>query len=153
MSRVQTCSLSETDVLKLYNALDDDGNGLLDEDELKVLMRKLGMPESYAKLCMIFVAKGKTQINFKNFKDFLAILLLYKADKPKFLDLVFECMDQDDSGRLDLKEVFIFLRILGIECTVQQAIKILHAADEDSNMELDKQEFATLVEALEQAMD
>lgn len=152
MSRVKTCDISENDLLKLYNGLDQDNNGLLDEDELKVLLRKLGMPEEYAKLCMIMVAKGKTEINFKNFQDFLAILLLYKTDKPTFLKFVFNGLDHDDSGTLELDEVFVFLRILGIQCTPKQAAQILHAADDNSDMKLTIKEFSDLVEGLEAAL-
>ncbi|KAK8899603.1 hypothetical protein M9Y10_001921 [Tritrichomonas musculus] len=153
MSRVQSCSLSESDISKLYHALDDDKNGLLDEEELKVLMRKLGMPESYAKLCMLFVGKGKSEINYEQFQKFLAILLLYKTDKSKFLDLVFTCMDQDDSNTLEIDEVFVFLRLLGIQCSLKQAAEILKIADIDKNKCLDRREFGVLVEALEESID
>lgn len=153
MSRVQSCQISESDLLKLYNGLDKDDNGLLDEDELKVLMRKIGMPESYAKLCLLLSGKGKAEINFKEFQNFLALLLLYKSDKPQFLKLVFNALDADDSGTLELDEVFVFLRLLDIQCTVQQAAKILLVADDNSDMKLNLKEFSDLIEGLERAID
>lgn len=153
MSGVKTCNISESDLLSAYNGLDQDGNGLLDEEELKVLMRKIGMPESYSKLCLLLSGKGKTEINFKNFKDFLKILLLYKSDKQQFCNLIFEIFDADNSGTLEINEAFLFFRLLGIPCTPQQAAEILHAADVNSDMKLNKQEFRLLVEGLERALD
>lgn len=152
MSQVKTCNLSESELLKLYSALDADKNGILDENELKVLVKKIGMPEEYAKLCILIVGNGKKEIDFKKFQDFLAILLLYKNDKPKFLDLVFHGLDHDNSGTLEIDEVFVFLKILNIACTPQQAAKILNSADENSDRKLNKKEFARLVEGIEETL-
>ena len=149
---VVTCTKDDKDLLKLYDALDQDGNGLLDEEELKVLCRNCGMPESYAKLCMLLVANGKTRIDFKQYKQFLAILILYKNDKPQFLKLVFNALDADNSETLEIDEVFVFLRALGINCTISQAAQILKVADDNSDMKLNEKEFSDLVEGLEASM-
>ncbi|KAK8887126.1 hypothetical protein M9Y10_038164 [Tritrichomonas musculus] len=149
MSGVITCDKDEQDLKRLYSALDQDGNGYLDEDELKVLCRNCGMPESYAKLCILLVGNGKSQINFELYKKFIAILVLYSSDKPQFLRLVFNALDADDSGTLEIDEVFVFLRALGINCTIAQATQILKVADDNSDMKLNEKEFSDLVEGLE----
>lgn len=149
MSSVVTCDKDEQDLKRLYSALDQDGNGYLDEDELKVLCRNCGMPESYAKLCILLVGNGKSQINFELYKKFIAILVLYSSDKPQFLRLVFNALDADDSGTLEIDEVFVFLRALGINCTIAQATQILKVADDNSDMKLNEKEFSDLVEGLE----
>lgn len=149
MSSVITCDKDEQDLKRLYSALDQDGNGYLDEDELKVLCRNCGMPESYAKLCILLVGNGKSQINFELYKKFIAILVLYSSDKPQFLSLVFNALDADDSGTLEIDEVFVFLRALGINCTIAQATQILKVADDNSDMKLNEKEFSDLVEGLE----
>lgn len=150
MTQIQICDISEEELLKIYNLLDQDSNGILDENELKVLVRQLGMPEEYAKLCMIIVGGGENEINFKKFNDFLSILLLYKSNKSKFLDIVFDGLDHDNSGTLEIDDVFTFLHILGIKCTLQQAEVILKSADDNSDMKLNKKEFEDLVDGIEQ---
>lgn len=149
MSKVATCNKDDKDLRKLYNALDQDGNGLLDEEELKVLCRNCGMPESYSKLCILLVGNGKLRINFEQYKKFLAILVLYKSNKPEFLHLVFTALDADDSGTLEIDEVFVFLRTLGINCTRKEAGEILQVADDNSDMKLNEKEFSDLVAGLE----
>ncbi|KAK8834591.1 hypothetical protein M9Y10_036386 [Tritrichomonas musculus] len=153
MSRVKTCEISEADLRKLFNALDQDNNGILDEEELKVLLSNLGMPESYANLCLILVGNSKSEVNFKQFQDFLAILLLYKNDKPKFLDNVFHCLDADDSGYLDIDEVFAFLHILGLNCSIKEALEILQIHDDNSDLKLNEKEFCNLIEGIEANID
>ena len=152
-SRVKTCEISEEDLRKLFNALDQDDSDILDEEELKVLLNNLGMPESYANLCLILVGNAKSEVNFKQFQDFLATLLLYKTDKSKFLKNVFHCLDADDSGSLDIDEVFAFLHILGINCSIKEALEILQIHDDNSDLVLNENEFCNLINGLEANID
>lgn len=152
-SKVKTCELSEEDLHKLFNALDQDDNGILDEEELKILLNNIKMPESYANLCLILVGNSKSEVNFKQFQDFLAILHLYKTDKQKFCNTVFHCLDADDSGALDIDEIFAFLHILGVNCSIKEALEILQIHDDNSDLVLNEKEFYNLINGLEANID
>lgn len=151
MTSVHTCKVDDAEIRKIYRSLDTNGNGSLDEEELKSLCRLTDMPEEYSKLCILLVGDGQPEINFEQYKKFLAILVLYKNNKEKFLDIVFNALDADDSGTLEIDEIFVFLRLLGINCTLHQAAQILKVADDNSDMKLNKKEFQDLVEGLESA--
>ncbi|KAK8896845.1 hypothetical protein M9Y10_014770 [Tritrichomonas musculus] len=150
--RVYTCNKGEEEVMAIYANLDQNENGLLDENELKVLCRMLEMPEQYSLLCILLVGRGKSEINFNQFKKFLEILGLYRINKTEFYNMVFESLDQDDSGTLDLDEVLLFLRLLGLNLTPGQVVSIISQHGINPDIHLNKQEFSYLVDGIESGL-
>lgn len=148
---MQACELNDEEIMAIFNDIDTNGNGLLDEDELRTLCRRSDMPEQYAKLCIRIVGEDKDEITFDQYKEFLKILGSYSNNKEEFLDQIFSALDEDHSGTLEIEEVEVFLACLGIECTQHLAAQALRVADDNSDMRLNRKEFKYLVEGLEAA--
>lgn len=150
--RVYVCNKDDEEIMNIYASLDQNSNGLLDENELKVLCRMLEMPEEYARLCILLVGRGKPEINFNQFKKFIEILGLYRINKKEFYNLVFENLDQDDSGTLELDEALTFFKILGLNLTPGQVVSIFSSHGVNPDIHLNKDEFSCLVEGIENGM-
>ena len=121
----QTCDVPNNDLVRLFNAVDTSGNGLIDEKELANLLVSIKLPPQCSGLCILLVAGDKKEINIDQFNKFLDLLTMYKTDRKAFYDLVFDVFDADESKSIDLDELLLFLEYLGIEITPGKVVSIL----------------------------
>lgn len=124
-ANVQTCDTSRSDLIKLFNSVDSNGNGLIDQNELADLLVSIKLPANYSGLCILLVAGDKKEINIDQFNKFIDLLTMYKTDRKAFYDLVFDVFDADESGTIDLDELLLFLEYLGIQLSPGQVLSIL----------------------------
>lgn len=140
-SNVQTPDASHDDLVRLFNNVDSNGNGLIDENELADLLVSIKLPPQYAKLCILFVAGDKKEINLEQFDKFINLLTIYKTDRKMFYDLCFDVFDNDENGSIDLDELLLFLEYLNINLSPAQVVSILSKNGIDPAKGLSKDHF------------
>lgn len=138
---VQTVETSHDELVTLFNAVDSNGNGLIDEEELSNLLVSIHLPAQYSKLCILLVGGGKKEINLKQFDKFIDILTMYKTDRKAFYDLVFDVFDADENGTIDLDEFLLLLEYLSINISPGQVVSILSKNGIDPAKGLTQDEF------------
>ena len=88
---------------QLFDSIDTDGDGQLDENELTKFLEQNDIPSSEAKLATFLFDSDKdgklSWIEFLQFMDASAVL---DSDPEKFFKFVFDAVDTDHSGFLDL---------------------------------------------------
>lgn len=148
-ANVQTCDASHDDLVKLFDSVDSNGNGLIDENELANLLVSIKLPPNYSGLCILLVAGDKKEINIDQFNKFIDLLTMYKMDRKRFYDLVFDVFDADESGTIDLDELLLFLEYLGIEITPGKVVSILSKNGIDVAAGLSQDQFTGFLIGLE----
>lgn len=146
---VQTVDTSHDELVTLFNAVDSNGNGLIDEKELSSLLVQIHLPAQYSKLCILLVGGGKQEINLKQFDKFIDLLTMYKTDRKAFYDLVFDVFDADENGTIDLDELLLFLEYLNINISPGQVVSILSKNGIDPAKGLSQIEFTGFLIGIE----
>lgn len=120
-------------IMDTFEALDADGSGYLDFDEVQEGLKKLGYPPNYAFDVFVQLDQNKEhQISFEEFKVWVEA----KYDDMKEL---FDSVDKDGSGQLDMQELEIMLHHLDLPTT--NAKDLMEQLDKDGDKLISFQEF------------
>ena len=129
-----------------FQQADADGNGNISFEELKVLMRQLGLKISDADLDMWITdidLDGDGEISFHEF------VLIFKKEKEndrlvRILRETFESYDADGSGCIDGNELRMLMAQLGKDMSEDMANEMISQVDQDGNGEIDFEEFIAM---------
>ena len=118
---------------KLFDALDKNHNGKIEENELKEILEKQHIPTDHVSLIFKLSDKnGDGGIDFKELCTSLAMLAAAKAHPEETQKKLFEKLDVNHDGTLDENEVFNFLNFLSPGKVTKEQVKGL-IAKIDSN--------------------
>ena len=123
------CETSEA--VEVLQAYDGDGNGLLDLYEFAGLAERLG-----------FSMRPPTPSRLP------APRVHSNGPLDSRVVAIFRRFDRNGSGQLDYREIRTALGELGVDCTTDQAVRVLQAYDVDGNGLLDLHEFNSLAQRL-----
>ena len=125
----------------IFDRIDEDGSGELDQDELRELCEQLGreMSETELQKAMLQMdSDGGGTIGFEEFTVWFKAL----AEGDNMLREVFDAVDMDGGGVLDRDEVGEVMTQLGLEVSDDELDDILRKMDEDGSGEVEFEEFA-----------
>lgn len=136
ISREQLVSLQHS-----FLAMDKDGNGVLDLDELKLFMISQKIDSKYAPLAMkLFDTDGNGTISWKEFLLFSDAMLTIEQDPTKFLRRVFDAIDSQGRGFITKVELHEIIELLGISMAQQEFERKFAETDADKNGQLSFEE-------------
>lgn len=127
---------------KLFETKDKDNSGDLAVSELKDVFNELGHNRSENEIEMIIKKASfdsKKSLNFHDFENLFSV--------SKLID-IFNEIDSDKSGNLDLNEIITCFKKLGYVITNEQCKDLLRKVDTDSNGEISFDEFRTVFETV-----
>ncbi|KAK9810405.1 hypothetical protein WJX72_010210 [[Myrmecia] bisecta] len=142
---------------KLFQAADTDGNGVIDRQELDVLLRStdgglqpatlacLGKSELHQVMCS-YDADGSGDIDFEEFQKLVADGLLLDGTMQEYQE-VFRAADTTGDGKLNASEIQDFFAKLGQPLRSDKLFKIFEEHDLDGSGLLEFDEFVRLFRA------
>ncbi|KAK3240154.1 hypothetical protein CYMTET_49986 [Cymbomonas tetramitiformis] len=150
-SSLQVCHVSTTYeedmmLIKIFNEVDTDRSGEIDEDEFLVLCGKLGLTsraEALSHFAVLDVDKSGT-VDFEEFIEWWPMYgKLFAAAQTDDLTLirVFNEVDTDRSGEIDTEEFLALCTRLGVTST-EEALGYFAEVDTDGSGEINFTEFA-----------
>ena len=138
---------------RIFDLFDDDGEGSIDRNEMRDLMRKFS-PEAtideIEAVCDALDSDGGGDISFEEFFDFTQKLIFHMAsvgDTRALAGDMFRLIDADNSGEITVHEMHAVVSdLLGLDLSVEDVFNVVQDIDEDGNGELDLEEFEVLLE-------
>ena len=132
-----------------FNAADTDGNGSLSHDELRDLLRSLGLQmvddENLNKWINDIDGNNDGEIDMNEFQlIFEKIKLSNNCTFDKLLRETFDMYDADGSGDIDQSELKTLMAQLGFDLSDEELSNMVAEVDVDGNGEIDYDEFVQL---------
>lgn len=116
----------------VFVAIDKDGNGVLDVNELGQFMKDADLQPEFAPLAIkLFDTDHDGTISWPEFIQFIDVIL--SGDPLKLFQLLFKVLDLDNSGELSAKEVKEFLSFFGVDATDKEIGDFIQSVDTDGN--------------------
>lgn len=121
-----------------FEAIDTDHNGYLNEEELNVFMKQSHLDTSLIKaIFKVFDSNGDGQLSFQEFYQYLKACLV-NTKKPRHLfKMIFDSVDKDHDGSLNLNEVMEFVSLCGKSLSREEAQREIDTLDKDKNKKLE----------------
>ncbi|XP_034942907.1 calcium-binding mitochondrial carrier protein SCaMC-2 isoform X1 [Chelonus insularis] len=121
---------------KIFQHLDQDGNGRIDVHDLSKALMKVGVHQRYAEQ---FLAQSDST---KSGDIGLAEFIHYVIEHEKKLRLQFSHLDKNKDGKIDLEELISsFNKDLGIKMDRAEAKKLLKRMDQDGSLSINFNEW------------
>uniref|UniRef100_A0A8C5XCL2 Mitochondrial adenyl nucleotide antiporter SLC25A24 n=1 Tax=Microcebus murinus TaxID=30608 RepID=A0A8C5XCL2_MICMU len=121
----------------LFQALDCNGDGVVDVGELQEGLRNLGIPLGQDAEEKIFTTGDTNKDGKLDFEEFMK----YLKDHEKKMKLAFKSLDKNNDGKIEAAEIVQSLQILGLTISEKQAQLILQSIDADGTMTVDWNEW------------
>jgi solute carrier family 25 phosphate transporter 23/24/25/41 len=121
----------------LFNRLDKDGDGRISVHELKEGIDDMGLPRMSGTAQAVLSMGDRDEDGLLNFGEFAA----YCAEHEKNLWLVFQGMDTNKDGVIDVAEIKAALRQNGLNATDSEVREILRVMDKNGNVEISWEEW------------
>ncbi|CAL5999016.1 EF_hand domain-containing protein [Hexamita inflata] len=132
-----------------FKAIDADGSGELDLDELKKAFELLEMhlsKEEIKSIVEIVDVDGDGQMNCKEFIHF--VYICKNADPKDVKTILFLAADLDCSGTIDKEELIIIFKKLGAEVSQVQIDELLSVIADNKDGTMSYEMFIALMEKL-----
>ncbi len=144
--RRQRQDLSEEqkqEIKEAFDLFDTDKTGTIDYHELKVAMRALGFDvkkQEVINLMREFDREGSGQIEYP---DFLEIMTSKISERDPIEEILkaFKLFDEDNSGRISLRNLRRVARELGENLSDDELQAMIDEFDKDGDGEINEQEF------------
>ena len=132
-----------------FNAADTDGNGSLSHDELRDLLKSLGLQmvddENLDKWINDIDGNNDGEIDLNEFQlIFEKMKLSSNCTFDKLLRETFDMYDADGSGDIDQSELKTLMAQLGFDLSNEELSNMVAEVDVDGNGEIDYDEFVQL---------
>jgi len=130
-----------------FNLFDKDGNGSIDVQELKTVMRSMGATPTNAELRDIIREVDSDQNGTIEFNEFLTLMAKSKGKKSnpeEELREAFRVFDRDGNGLISHAELKEAMQTLGEPLSDEELKVMIDEADTDGDGQINYQEFITL---------
>ena len=140
-------SLSKEEIKEMKNMfdkIDTDKSGKLDQEELSQFMAQIEIPEEFASFCHFLLSDADGLITFDSFLNFIPLVRQLETDPLAIFRHVFDKLDTDKNGTLDFQEFLAFGKL--INSNDEKGLR--EAFDECDENHDNKLTFEELVKAL-----
>ncbi|KAK4698683.1 hypothetical protein P7C70_g7590, partial [Phenoliferia sp. Uapishka_3] len=136
----------QAEIREAFELFDMDKDGRIDYHELKVAMRALGFDLKKAEVLKILrdASTDSTYINFEQFHRTMERMILDR-DPMDELRRAFKLFDEDNTGRISLKNLKKVARDLGESLGEDELQAMIDEFDLDGDNEISEQEFISIM--------
>ena len=128
---------------EIFESYDVNGDGYVSEEEVRLMVRQLDLPESYAhRIFETADLNNDGKISFEEMEIFVTA-------KLERLEAAFSYFDKDGSGSIDRREMYQVLQELCLEATEKDAEVLLQEIDQNDDGEVNFAEFLRVFSLLE----
>ena len=128
-----------------FEALDLDGNGELDWEELAKFMDFVGMDPKQSLLAIyLFDENDNGTIDFDEFTRFAD--LIWGDDEYAIYRLVFHAVDREKRGYLDKKDLVTLCHVIGYDIMPERLDTLFAKIDDDGSGKLEEDEVIEFLE-------
>ncbi|EAT44005.1 AAEL004589-PA [Aedes aegypti] len=120
---------------RIFKKLDRDGNGRIDIHDLSAALKEFGLSHQYAE--RFLKQSDQTESGDVGLAEFIH----YVREHEKNLRLQFTHLDKNKDGKVDLDELILAFKELGVEIDNQEAAKLLKRMDKDGSLNIDYDEW------------
>ncbi|KAK3521816.1 hypothetical protein QTP70_018548, partial [Hemibagrus guttatus] len=135
------------EIKEVFELFDTDKDKEIDYHELKVAMRALGFEVKKADVMSIlkdFDRGGSGKITYEIFKEVVTDRILNRDPKEEVLK-AFKLFDDDDSGKISLKNLRRVARELGEDMSDEELRAMIDEFDTDGDGEISQEEFLSIM--------
>ncbi|XP_018414735.1 PREDICTED: centrin-3 [Nanorana parkeri] len=130
-----------------FDLFDTDKDKSIDYHELKVAMRALGFDVKKADVLKIlkdYDSEATGKISFDDFNEVVTDLILDRDPQEEMLK-AFKLFDDDDSGKINLRNLRRVARELGENMSDEELRAMIDEFDKDGDGEINIEEFITIM--------
>eukprot|EP00930_Biecheleria_cincta_P048941 TRINITY_DN34192_c0_g1_i1.p1 TRINITY_DN34192_c0_g1~~TRINITY_DN34192_c0_g1_i1.p1 ORF type:complete len:913 (+),score=226.60 TRINITY_DN34192_c0_g1_i1:208-2946(+) len=130
---------------------DEDGGGLLDAEEIAVMLARLGytpIKSMIIEVLACFDTDGGGSLDFDEFVNMMQLFRTtdgFTREELEDYSKLFNEFDSDSKGSINAVQAGAMLRRLGIRTEIERAEAMLRTVDRDASNSLDFQEFLRLM--------
>ena len=131
------------EIREAFNLFDTDGSGTIDPKELKEAMKTLGFEaknQSIYQMISDIDKDGSGSIDFEEFLDMMTAKIS-DTDSKEDIRKVFNLFDDDNTGKISLKNLKRVAKELGENMTDDELVEMIQRADKDKDGEINFEEF------------
>ncbi|XP_004074514.1 centrin-3 [Oryzias latipes] len=137
------------EVKEAFDLFDTDKDRQIDYHELKVAMRALGFEVKkmdVLKILKDYDRDGNRKITFEDFSEVVTDRILERDPKEEVLK-AFKLFDDDESGRISLRNLRRVARELGEDINDEELRSMIDEFDTDRDGEINQEEFLAIMTA------
>lgn len=113
-----------------FNHIDADGNGVLDEDELRTFLRENQMDPDFVKLMIFMFDKNrKGTLTFNEFVEYIDSTKYLDTNPKQFYKIIFDKIDVKKRGSITATEFKNFCDLVGNPISEQDAKDTIKSLD------------------------
>jgi centrin-1 len=147
---IERPGLSEEEIEEIreaFNLFDTDGSGTIDPKELKAAMQSLGFEAKNQTIYQMIGDIDKDGSGEIDFEEFLDMMTAKMSDKDSREDImkVFNLFDDDQSGKISLRNLKRVAKELGETMTDAELLEMIERADNDQDGEINFEEFYAIM--------
>nr|AGM32363.1 EF-hand family protein [Coptotermes formosanus] len=121
-----------------FASLDRDRSGRLDPHELATFFQQAGISPQFVPMVMrIFDRNRSGSLSFDEFCAYAREMQYVQSNPRHFYFLLFNAIDTNRTGSLEVNEVLEFTYLIGCPMDYQQVWGFMSSVDRDRNMRLD----------------
>lgn len=121
-----------------FDMIDSNKNGYLCPEELNRFMTASNLDTRFLKaIYRVFDKNNDNQLSFAEFQEYLKACLINSQDPRYLFHLIFENIDKDHNGALDLDEIIEFGDLCGMPMSREDAQKELKLLDSNQNGQIE----------------
>ncbi|KFH15283.1 putative centrin [Toxoplasma gondii MAS] len=135
------------EVKEAFDLFDTDKSGRIDYHELKVAMRALGFEVKKAEVLELMREYDKQNTGQIDYSDFLEIMTqkILERDPAEEMAKAFKLFDDDDTGKISLKNLRRVARELGENLSDDELQAMIDEFDRDCDGEISQEEFFAIM--------
>ena len=142
-NRLELTEQQRTEVRQAFDLFDTDGQGVIDGNALKVVLRALGFEPRKEEVRKMIASVDKSGSGTIDFNEFLKLLLDKMSEKDSKEDAMraFRQFDVDQTGKITFENLKAVSRELGEDMTDEEISEMIEKADRDADGMISEEEF------------
>lgn len=133
---------------ELFDKVDEDKSGEIYYPEMVKMMKEMNLKNPEFFTVLLWYICNKSEDNSMKLDEFKLLMLnLPKIEKfPQLIsDMVFAKLDADESGTVEVEELYKLFKDLNHICSFEHVKLIFQDFDKDNNGSLDRREFRKFI--------